>query len=106
MKTYSLDLRQRTLAVALRGNRIIPEVGELSGVSVISVNKVLRLRRADEDLSRTACMGCHVLRLRARHHTLLRAAIAAEMAPRSAKRASISKRGRAPWWVRRPPSRR
>jgi transposase len=43
MKAYSLDLRQRVLSAALRGDRTIPEVAELFGVSMT--------------LS-TSCFGC------------------------------------------------
>lgn len=43
MKAYSLDLRQRVLAAALRGDRTIPEVGGLFGVSAPSS---------------TSCSGC------------------------------------------------
>ena len=38
MKAYSLDLRQRVLAAALRGDRTIPQVAELFGVSTAFVN--------------------------------------------------------------------
>jgi transposase len=76
MKAYSLDLRQRVLTAALRGNRTIPEVAELFGVSVTFVNKMLRLHRAGEDLAPRPHGGGHVPRLGARHHQLLRAAVA------------------------------
>lgn len=51
MKAYSLDLRQRVLSAALRGDRTIPEVAELFGVSLTFVNKMLRLHRAGADLA-------------------------------------------------------
>ena len=35
MKAYSLDLRQRVLSAALRGDRTIPEVAGLFGVELI-----------------------------------------------------------------------
>ena len=76
MKAYSLDLRQRVLSAALRGDRTIPEVGELFGVSATFVNKLLRLHRAGEDLAPRPHGGGHTPRLGARHHKLLRAAIA------------------------------
>ena len=76
MKAYSLDLRQRVLSAALRGDRTIPEVGELFGVSATFVNKMLRLHRAGEDLAPRPHGGGHTPRLGARHHRLLRAAVA------------------------------
>jgi transposase len=77
MKAYSLDLRQRVLAAALRGDRTIPEVSALLGVSTYFVNKMLRLHRAGEDLAPRPHSGGHVPRLQARRHRLLRAAVAA-----------------------------
>ena len=77
MKAYSLDLRQRVLKAALRGDRTIPQVAELFGVSAAFVNKMLRLHRAGEDLAPRPHGGGHVPRLGARHHRLLRAALAA-----------------------------
>ena len=58
MKAYSLDLRQRVLSAALRGDRTIPEVGELFGVSATFVNKMLRLHRAGGDLAPRPSRGC------------------------------------------------
>jgi len=78
MKPYSLDLRQRVLAAALRGDRTIPQVAELFGVSAAFVNKLLRLHRGGEDLAPRPHGGGHVPRLGARHHRLLRAAVAAD----------------------------
>ena len=77
MKAYSLDLRQRVLSAALRGDRTIPEVAELFGVGLHFVNKMLRLHRAGEDLAPRPRGGGHVPRLGARHHRLLRAAVTA-----------------------------
>lgn len=77
MKAYSLDLRQRVLAAALRGDRTIPEVAELFGVSMAFVSKMLRLHRAGDDLAPRPHGGGHVPRLRSRHHKMLRAAVAA-----------------------------
>jgi transposase len=77
MKAYSLDLRQRVLSAALRGDRTIPEVGDLFGVSATFVNKMLRLHRAGEDLAPRPHGGGHTPRLGARHHKLLRAAVIA-----------------------------
>jgi transposase len=78
MKAYSLDLRQRVLAAALRGVRTIPEVAELFGVSLTFVNKMLRLHRSGSDLAPRPHGGGHTPRLGARHHKLLRAAVAAD----------------------------
>jgi transposase len=77
MKAYSLDLRRRVLAAALRGDRTIPEVAELFGVSMAFVNKMLRLHRAGDDLAPRPHGGGHAPRLGARHHKLLRTAVAA-----------------------------
>src|ERR687894_363684 len=78
MKAYSLDLRQRVLTAALRGDRTIPEVGELFGVSATFVNKMLRLHRAGGDLAPRPHGGGHTPRRGTRHHKLLRAAVAAD----------------------------
>ena len=78
MKAYSLDLRQRVLSAALRGDRTIPEVGELFGVSATFVNKMLWLHHAGADLAPRPHGGGHVPRLGPRHHKLLRAAVAAD----------------------------
>ena len=77
MKAYSLDLRQRVLTAALRGDRTIPQVAELFGVSAAVVNKMLRLHRSGKDIAPRPHGGGHVPRLGARHHRLLRAAVAA-----------------------------
>jgi len=76
MKAYSLDLRRRVLAAALRGDRTLPQVAELFGVSTAFVNKMLRLHRAGSDLAPRPHGGGHLPRLGARHHKLLRAAVA------------------------------
>jgi transposase len=76
MKAYSLDLRQRVLSAALRGDRTLPEVAELFGVSLTFVNKMLRLHRGGADLAPRPHGGGHLPRLGARHHKLLRAAVA------------------------------
>lgn len=78
MKAYSLDLRQRVLTAALRTDRTIPQVAELFGVSTAFVNKMLRLQRAGMDLAPRPHGGGHTPRLQARHHKLLRSAIAAD----------------------------
>ncbi|HEY0171883.1 MAG TPA: hypothetical protein VGB98_12735 [Pyrinomonadaceae bacterium] len=77
MKAYSLDLRQRVPAAAPRGDRTIPEVAGLFGVSMTFVNKLLRLHRAGSDLAPRPHGGGHTPRLGARHHKLLHAAVAA-----------------------------
>jgi transposase len=76
MKAYSLDLRQRVLAAALRGDRTIPEVAALFGVSTAFVNKMLRLHRTGQDIAPRPHGGGHTPRLQRRHHKLLRAAVA------------------------------
>ena len=77
MKAYSLDLRQRVLSAALRGDRTIPEVAALFGVSATFVNKLLRLHRAGAELAPRPHGGGHTPRLGARHYKLLRSAVAA-----------------------------
>jgi transposase len=72
MKAYSLDLRQRVLASALRGDRTIPEVAELFGVSTAFVNKMLRLHRGGQNLVPLPHGGGHTPRLQPHHHKLLR----------------------------------
>ena len=64
------------LSAALRGDRPIPEVGELFGVSATFVNKMLRLHRTGEDLAPRPHGGGHTPRLGARQHKLLRSAVA------------------------------
>jgi transposase len=61
MKAYSLDLRQKVLAAALRGNRTIREVAELFGIGTSFVNKVLDLHRTGQDIApaRTAAATRH-----------------------------------------------
>jgi len=76
MKAYSLDLRRRVLSAAMRSDRTLPEVAELFGVSLTFVNKMLRLHRGGEDLAPRPHGGGHTPRLGARHHKLLRAAVA------------------------------
>lgn len=77
MKAYSLDLRQRVLSAALRGDRTIPEVAELFGLSMTFVNKMLRLHRSGQGIAPRPHGGGHAPRLQARHHRLLCAAVAA-----------------------------
>jgi transposase len=45
VKAYSLDLRQKVLAAALRGDRTIREVAESFGVGATFVDKVLALHK-------------------------------------------------------------
>ena len=75
MKAYSLDLRQRVLSAALRGDRTIPEVAELFGVSLTFVNKMLRLHRAGADLAPRPHGGGYPARLLPRHEKLLRSRV-------------------------------
>ena len=75
MKAYSLDLRQRVLSAALRGDRTIPVVASLFGVSTAFVNKMLRLHRAGADLSPRPRGGGYPARLLPRHEKLLRAEV-------------------------------
>jgi transposase len=75
MKAYSLDLRRRVLSAALRGDRTIPQVAELFGVSTAFVNKMLRLHRTGNDLAPRPHGGGYPARLLPRHEKLLRSEI-------------------------------
>lgn len=75
MKAYSLDLRQRVLSAALSGDRTIPAVANLFGVSTAFVNKMLRLHRAGADLAPRPHGGGYPARLLPRHEKLLRAEV-------------------------------
>jgi transposase len=75
MKAYSLDLRQRVLSAALRGDRTIPAVASLFGVSTAFVNKMLRLHRAGADLAPRPHGGGYPARLLPRHEKLLRSEV-------------------------------
>lgn len=75
MKAYSLDLRRRALSAALRGDRTIPQVAEMFGVSTAFVNKMLRLHRTGADLAPRPHGGGYPARLLLRHEKLLRSEI-------------------------------
>lgn len=75
MKAYSLDLRQKVLAAALRGDRSLREVAELFGVGKTFVEKVLGLHRAGQDLAPRPHGGGYPARLLPRHEKLLRARV-------------------------------
>jgi len=75
MKAYSLDLRQKVLAAALRGDRTIREVADSFGVGTTFVDKVLALHRAGEDLAPRPHGGGYPARLLPRHERLLRAEV-------------------------------
>ena len=72
MKAYSLDLRQKVLAAALRGDRTIREVAELFGVGTSFVNKLLDLHRTGQVLAPRPHGGGYPARLLPRHEKLLR----------------------------------
>src|ERR1041384_6212928 len=71
MKAYSLDLRQKVLAAALRGDRTIREVAELFGVGTSFVNKLLDLHRRGQDIAPRPHGGGSPARLLPRHERLL-----------------------------------
>ena len=71
MKAYSLDLRQKVLAAALRGDRTISEVAELFGVGTSFVNKLLDLHRRGQDTAPRPHGGGYPARLLPRHERLL-----------------------------------
>lgn len=75
MKAYSLDLRQKVLAAALRGDRTIREVAASFGVGTTFVDKVLALRRAGEGLAPRPRGGGYPARLLPRHEKLLRSQV-------------------------------
>jgi transposase len=75
MKAYSLDLRQKVLAAALRGDRTVREVAESFSVGTTFVDKVLGLHRAGSDLAPRPHGGGYPPRLLPRHEKLLRAAV-------------------------------
>jgi transposase len=75
MKAYSLDLRQKVLAAALRGDCTIREVAELFGVGISFVNKVLELHRSGQDLAPKPHGGGYPARLRPHHEKRLRARV-------------------------------
>jgi transposase len=72
MKAYSLDLRQKVLAAALRGDHSIREVAALFGVGVSFVNKLLDLHRRGQDIAPRPHGGGYPARLLPRHEKLLR----------------------------------
>jgi transposase len=75
MKAYSLDLRQKVLAAALRGDRTIREVADSFGVGTTFVDKLLALHRKGEDLAPRPHGGGYPARLLPRHERLLRAEV-------------------------------
>ncbi len=75
MKAYSLDLRQKVLAAALRGDRSLREVAELFGVGKTFVDKLLGLHRAGKDIAPRPHGGGYPARLLPRHEKLLRAEV-------------------------------
>lgn len=75
MKAYSLDLRQKVLAAALRGDRSLREVAELFGVGKTFVDKLLGIYRAGEDLAPRPHGGGYPARLLPRHEKLLRSRV-------------------------------
>ncbi len=75
MKAYSLDMRQKVLAAALRGDRTIPEVADSFGVGRTFVDKVLALHRASADLAPRPHGGGYPARLLPRHEKLLRSEV-------------------------------
>lgn len=75
MKAYSLDLRQKVLAAALRGDRTISEVADSFGVGTTFVDKVLALHRKGEDLAPRPHGGGYPARLLPRHEKVLRSRV-------------------------------
>ncbi len=75
MKAYSLDLRQKVLAAAVRGDRTIREVAALFGVGTSFVNKLLDLHRRGQDIAPRPHGGGYPARLLPRHEKLLRSRV-------------------------------
>jgi transposase len=75
MKAYSLDLRQKVLAAALRFDRTIREVAALFGVGTSFVNKLLDLHRRGQDIAPRPHGGGYPARLLPRHEKLLRSRV-------------------------------
>jgi transposase len=75
MKAYSLDLRQKVLAAALRGDRSLREVADLFGVGKTFVDKLLGIHRAGQDLAPRPHGGGYPPRLLVRHEKLLRSRV-------------------------------
>jgi transposase len=75
MKAYSLDLRQRVLAAALRGDRSLREVAGLFGVGKTFVDKLLGIHRAGQDIAPRPHGGGFPTRLLPRHEKLLRSRV-------------------------------
>jgi transposase len=75
MKAYSLDLRQKVLAAALRGDRSLREVAELFGVGKTFVDKLLGLHRAGQDLAPRPHGGGYPARLLPCHEKVLRSRV-------------------------------
>jgi len=75
MKAYSLDLRQKVLVAALRGDRTIREVAALFGVGTSFVNKLLDLHRRGHNIAPRPHGGGYPARLLPRHEKLLRSRV-------------------------------
>lgn len=75
MKAYSLDLRQKVLAAALKGDRTIREVAELFEVGTSFVNKLLDLHRTGQDLAPRPHGGGYPARLLPHHEKRLRSRV-------------------------------
>jgi transposase len=75
MKAYSLDLRQKVLAAALRGDHTIREVAELFSVGTSFVNKLLDLHRTGQEIVPRPHGGGYPARLLPRHEKLLRSRV-------------------------------
>ncbi len=95
MKAYSLDLRQKVLAAALRGDHTISEVAALFGVGTSFVNKLLDLHRRGQDIAPRHHGGGYPASLLPRHEKLLHRESGTRRTPRSKSCALISKSRRA-----------
>jgi transposase len=75
MKAYSLDLRQKVLAAALRDEHTIQGVAKLFSVGTSFVNKLLDLHRSGQDIAPKPHGGGYPARLLPRHEKLLHAQV-------------------------------
>jgi transposase len=75
MRAYSLDLRQKVVAAAERGDSTIEEVASAFGVGQTFVKKMLRQHRETGDLRPRPHGGGHAPRLAAKHLRALRSEV-------------------------------
>ena len=97
MRAYSLDLRQKVVAAAERGDSTIEEVASAFGIGPTFVKKMLRQHRETGDLNPRPHGGGQTRRLSDKHLKLLRREVernpdktAAALRDHLAERASVT----------------